>query len=233
MTTEIYIQPEIYNPDVFGPPVSEIMPDVGILDFDFGIDGTEGVVQRWARYSQERDWSRRHEEVVRQLGPLRVGEHSVWRWETTERSPNYVLLLNRPPRPSLPELQKFVGALGALAKLSGKWFRETFVAIAELEAECEFVDAKEVQTFLTSEPKLISYLKEGIQLLRVHFAGASTIQVSVVTDPDSGQKTIFANVLTSESSKDALARLKTFDAAWYRQLPSNVRASMNFDVALT
>lgn len=86
----------------------------------------------------------------------------------------------------------------------------------KLERLYRLHDATQVRGFLRSHPHLVDVILEAYPHVQKHFGSNPEVVLEVVTDPEAeGSELLFAYILTSLPTKEALDRLDRLDEDWF------------------
>lgn len=103
--------------------------------------------------------------------------------------------------------------------------------IVRLDDSFEFKDRNTVVSFLRENPLLVDLLFETRQKISHYFGPETRSALEVFTDPDDGDDhRLFALILTTFPSDEALSRLEQLDQEWWIQQPYEAKRLMNVDV---
>ena len=87
-----------------------------------------------------------------------------------------------------------------------------------------------VVEFVKRSPQLIPLLVELRRQVDVHVGASAPIRLEVVTDPDEGDRALFARIRTDLSPPDALRRLDSLLDAWWLDALPRARGLLHLDV---
>ena len=104
--------------------------------------------------------------------------------------------------------------------------------IDELRQLYLFTDDREVSTFLKRRPHLMDLLFEALVPIRRSFPAYEQRHLKIHVDPESGQRSLFVLIVTSEQTAAALARLENLDQDWWLEALPRAKGEMVISLRL-
>lgn len=103
--------------------------------------------------------------------------------------------------------------------------------IQDLSVSAAFRQPDRVRHFLKNHPVLVDLLPEAFEKARQIFGIETPIELEVISDPEGiGPETLFAYIVTSLPTDDALSLMDRLDDQWYLSQPLEILEVFNFNL---
>jgi hypothetical protein len=109
------------------------------------------------------------------------------------------------------EYQSVAASLGGVS-LTGLPQQETL--LGQLDESYQFRNHDEVEDYLRRHDQVVNVLLEAPERIKSRFGRNTQIALEVITDPEDGDRKLFAFVLTPLAAPEAMAQLEQLDEEW-------------------
>jgi hypothetical protein len=104
------------------------------------------------------------------------------------------------------------------------------VLLARLDELYQLRNQDEVKGYLRLHDSAINVLLEAPERVKSHFQRDTQIALEVITDPEDGDRKLFAFALTPLPAEEAMDRLEQFDEEWWFEASERAEGQLIVDV---